>query len=746
VTEVESAFALLAEPVQRQLYRMGWRELRQIQVDAIRAYLGSEEDALLITAETAAGKTEAAFLPVLSKAAAARPGSVRALYIGPLKALINDQMRRVEELCGYLELPVHRWHGDVAQSQKAALVAAPDGVVLITPESLESLLINRTRQLGTLFSRLQAVVIDELHAFLGSERGLHLASLLVRLRRYHEQPSRGFRMLGLSATIGDVEVARRFLMPDAPERVKVIKQGSSEGKVVQLRLHAYEVSKEQDATETDEEDEDDSEAFSMRRSAMGRLSADLVAHCDRKSALVFVNSKADLEMYADLCNEHCKQSGLPENFLVHHGSLAREHREDTEARMKGTPGLTTFCSSTLEMGIDIGNVSMVGQIGAPFSVASLKQRMGRSGRRDGEPRRLRMYVLVPKLEPNSSALERLPVELLRAVASVELMLSGWVEPPTPASTDLSTLVHQVISSIAECASLSALELYQRLCIEGPFRQIEKSLFSRVLRCLGAKDVVEQSPSGGLILGLEGERIRASKEFYAAFLGKVEVAVLYQGNKVGTLPIDILPQPGEFLMLAGKRWSVVEADFAHSAVQVVPARRRRRAKFAGSVADIHYRVHERMREILEEDSMPVYLASEAQRMLVEARKLAREAGLGQRRLVKVGEGSTLVLPWCGSKAQRTLATAFKMQGWTVIEHSVGLEVTAELSDVRSALRSLADRTLASEALAEHIQPKACRKFDELLDDELLDVGIAHDGLDYGSACEVARMLLIHPLYL
>lgn len=177
------AFDLLAPGVQRQLYAMGWPSLRPIQADAIRAFSGTGND-LLIMAETAGGKTEAAFLPVLSAISDEPSGSVRALYVGPLKALINDQFGRLEDLCTHLEVGVHRWHGDVPASRKAALVKEPGGVLLITPESLESLLINRTGHLERLFGGLRAVVIDEVHSFLEGERGLHLASLLVRLRRY----------------------------------------------------------------------------------------------------------------------------------------------------------------------------------------------------------------------------------------------------------------------------------------------------------------------------------------------------------------------------------------------------------------------------------------------------------------------------------------------------------------------------------------------------------------------------------
>ena len=175
-----SAFQRLHPIIQEELYRMKWTALRPIQVDAIHAILGSDAH-LIISAMTAGGKTEAAFLPILSDIVEDYSSSVRALYVGPLKALINDQFRRLEELCEHAEIPVHKWHGDVGQSKKHGVLKSPGGVLLITPESIESLFINHPDKLDKLFSHLTYIVIDELHAFLDTERGAQLRSLLARL-------------------------------------------------------------------------------------------------------------------------------------------------------------------------------------------------------------------------------------------------------------------------------------------------------------------------------------------------------------------------------------------------------------------------------------------------------------------------------------------------------------------------------------------------------------------------------------
>jgi len=215
---------------------MHWESLRPLQVSGIREILTTRQHVIL-AAPTAAGKTEAAFLPILSAIADESAGSVRAVYVGPLKALINDQFARIGDLCTHLDMPVHSWHGDIAANKKAKLIADPGGVLLITPESIESLFVNRPSHLRTVFAGLRFIVIDELHTFLDNERGLHLRSLLTRLLGKTENPAT-VRLIGLSATIGDMAVAKRYLAPDAPETVSLVEDAGG-GKELKLRVHCY---------------------------------------------------------------------------------------------------------------------------------------------------------------------------------------------------------------------------------------------------------------------------------------------------------------------------------------------------------------------------------------------------------------------------------------------------------------------------------------------------------------------------
>lgn len=733
--DTHGAFDLLAQGLQRQLYAMKWPSLRPIQVAAIRTYLQTDRH-LLIMAETAGGKTEAAFLPVLSSIVDYVRGSVRALYVGPLKALINDQFARLEMLCTHLEMPVHRWHGDVAANRKDALIRDPGGVLLITPESLESLLVNRTAHLHDVFGGLRAIVIDEVHAFLDGERGLHLASLLLRLQRYRAQAESPLRLIGLSATVGEPRAACRYLRPDGPDQVEIIRD-SSAGTELQFRVHGYDTAlivpdASADTGTRDEDQAATADDDDLR--LMAAIGEDLVEHCRTHSNLVFANAKGDIELYVDLANESCRTAGLPETFLVHHGSLSKEVREDTEDSMKSSRAMTTICSSTLEMGIDIGAVRMVGQIGAPWSVVSLKQRMGRSGRKPGEPRRLRCYVDCTARGDRKEPLAQLPLELLQTAAICELMLERWVEPPRPARLDSSTLTHQIISTIAEIGALDAALLHHRLCSEGPFRGFSSSLFARVLRALGAADVVEQGPDGKLILGLEGERLRSRRDFYAAFASRVEFDVVAGDRVLGTLPIDTLPKPGDHIVFAGRRWQVLDIDMSKQALRVTPARRRQRPRFTGAPGDIHRRVREKMLSLLHENRELVYLDSTAAAALERARRIAKDHHLAHRGLIPLSDNRVLWLTWVGTADTRTLMALLASAGIDARDEQIAIECRVAESDLTSLIstwrQSMPDRLV----LAEHVQPKQHRKYDYLMPSDLLDEGLATDlALDAVRSC-------------
>jgi len=674
---VSAAFDKLARPIQKWVRQQGWRELRDIQTRATHAIMDSVADVIL-AASTAGGKTEAAFLPLLSQVLdkPAEGGGFDLLYVGPLKALITDQVGRLDDICREVGLPVVPWHGDVAKSVKARALKAPRGVLLITPESLEALFIRRGWEIRRLFGATQAVVIDEIHSMLDSERGVQMRSLLTRLEL---ALGRAVRRIGLSATLGDMDLARSNLRPDNPAGVALIEAEGGEAELrLQLRGHL-----------TGDEDPD-------TPSATDAIAAHLLQYLRGSDNLVFAGSRQAVEIYADRLRELCEREHLPLEFYPHHASLSREHRDFVERRLKaGTLPTTAVCTSTLELGIDIGDVACVAEIGAPFSVAALRQRLGRSGRREGQPAILRQYAVEARLSPASSVIDRLRLGLVRAVAMIELLLEGWCEPPRPDALHLSTLVHQVLSVIAERGGATAGHLYRVLCTEGPFRQVTTPVFLDLLRALGNPEtaLIEQAEGGLLLLGRVGERLVEHYSFYAVFQTPEEYRLVADGRDLGTLPVTNILSPGMMLIVSGRRWLVQEVQEQERLIVVEPAKAGTPPVFGGDPGDIHDRVVDRMFAIFEGDLRPAYLDPVALDLLDEARHNYAQLGFETTPIVSLGEDQHAVVTRVGTIKTTTLALALRSQGLTVEQHDGMLLVSRRDNDrdLLEALREIQSQT-------------------------------------------------------
>lgn len=461
-----SQFFRLHEKVQRWVYRQGWPTLNDVQEQAIPLVLKGSED-VIVSAATASGKTEAAFLPICSALLdEVDDGGIRVLYVSPLKALINDQHRRLDELCEDLGLPVHRWHGDVPGSIKAKVLTKPDGILLITPESLEAMFVLRGTEIGWLLRALRWVVIDEMHSFMGTERGAQLQSLLHRVEL---AARRRIPRIGLSATLGDMGLARDYLRPGNGDGVHLL---TSEHQDVEIRVQLRGYRNEAPTTE------DESEGTSVEQ-----ISEHVFTVLRGGNNLVFFDRRGDVELYADRLRCRSEERAVPNEFFPHHGNLAKEVREHVEDLLKSNRPVTVLCTSTLEMGIDIGTVTSVAQIGAPPSVASLRQRIGRSGRR-GRPAVLRLYVTAEEITADIAPQDELRAELFQAVAMLSLLSERWYEPPDTSSPHLSTLIQQIMSVIAQHQGARPAELFTALCLAGPFAHIDKTTFAILLRDLG----------------------------------------------------------------------------------------------------------------------------------------------------------------------------------------------------------------------------------------------------------------------
>ena len=697
----KTAFSYLHPTIQEKLYKMQWEELRPIQMDAILELYTTDHN-LIISAKTASGKTEAAFLPILSQIVDNKGVGVSAIYVGPLKALINDQFQRLEKLCELAEIPVFKWHGDVGSSGKAKFLKNPSGVLLITPESIESLFINHPDALPRLFGSLSFIVIDEMHSFIGSERGAHLKSLLSRV--LHKSP-KGVRIIGLSATFGDPELAKKWMMPRNPDSVRLI-EDKDEKKDVKYRVKGYVIGKPFKESKTDEDE------------TVSPLIEDIFHNFYGNTALIFVNSRELLEYYTDAMRKYLERKNLPDYFRIHHGSLSKSEREDTEDALKSNRPTATFCSSTLEMGIDVGNVSRIGQVGAPWSVNSLTQRLGRSGRKKGESSTLIMFIIEKESEEDS-IVERLHPELLRAVAMSELMIEKWNEPPQIDYYHFSTLIQQILSVIKEHGGSTAKDLFDTLVKDGAFQNVPQEDFLQVLRSMGVADLIEQDERDVLILGLEGERIVNNFEFYSAFTTPKEFSVIHKGGKIGSIQSAPDLETRRFLILAGRRWEILEIDFKRNEILVEPSKGGKVPKyFGGGGADIHTRIRDKMREIVISDYVPAYLDPHAQVMLREAQHAAREAGLAENPFVVDG-AHIYWFTWTGSAKHRTLFTLGKeFAGFHVEDEEIALKFKGiSPSQIMEKYKEMLASCPSPEEIAEKFQGRTSEKYDQFVPENL-----------------------------
>ncbi|MGZ5441208.1 MAG: helicase-related protein [Thermoanaerobaculia bacterium] len=450
--------------------------------------------------------------------------------------------------------------------------------------------------------------------------------------------------------------------------------------------------------------------------------------------LVFANARSRVESFTDLLSRMCASMNLPQEFFAHHGSLSRELRFDVEDQLKrGERPLTVVCTSTLEMGIDIGAVKSVAQIGPPPSVASLRQRLGRSGRR-GEPAILRIYVQEETLTDRSSPQDAIRARLVETIAMVNLLLQKWVEPPLGEMVHGSTLVQQLLSLIAQYGGISAADAYTLLCESGPFQQVTRAMFKPLLKHLAAHDLIRQEPDGTLLHGLKGEKLVNHYDFYTAFVSPDEYRLMTAGRQLGTLPIVNPIAEGSFLIFAGRRWRVVSVDNEKHVIVLTPAAGGRVPIFdSGPGGAVHDRVRREMLAIYTSDDVPTYLDKQAADLLREARENFARYTLDRTHYIPCGDGA-LYFPWSGTLAMNTLVqqlaardVAVSMEGPAIVAHGT---TPAALRDAVAACE--AERPVDTIALAANVENKLEEKWDWALDEATLCASYASRTLERNPA--------------
>ncbi|KPX68448.1 DEAD/DEAH box helicase [Pseudomonas amygdali pv. photiniae] len=748
-----SSFELLHPEVQQWVWSQGWTSLRDAQEWAVPALVNADRD-VIIAASTAAGKTEAAFLPILTHMLNRQDDFGSVLYISPLKALINDQWDRLSRLCERLEIPVVAWHGDVSASKKQKFLKSPKGILLITPESLEALFVNRGTALPGLFGATRYLVVDELHAFIGSERGKQLQSLMQRVELVVE---RQIPRVGLSATLGDMSLAQRFLRPASPQGVEVVESKSSGQellvqvrgyveppmeKVVAQHVHAAKpLGHPQDGQERQDQygsaapgDEEPVEPTGTKVAIAEHLYKVLRGN----NNLIFPNSRQQVEWYADRLRALCERDGVINEFWPHHGSLSKELREDTERALKaGDTPASAVCTTTLELGIDIGNIKTVAQIGCPPSVASLRQRLGRSGRRGDEAAILRAYCSERPLTTQSGLSDQLRETLVQSIAMIRLLIQGWFEPPRAEGLHASTLVQQCLSSIAQLGGASAAQLWKSLVASSAFHNIEKRDFLSLLKALGEKELIVQDSSGLLLPGELGERLINHYEFYSAFNTPEEFRLIRDGKPLGSVPIDRPLSIGQRIIFGGRRWQVQQVDQEAKVIVVTAARGGEPPQFDGLGAQVHDRVRQEMRAVLLSDEVYPFLDVQAKALLDEARKTFRAMGLETKSLVG-STSRTYLFTWCGDHTNDALVLMLNHVGLDCSVSGFALEISSSPEKTLEALADVAQLDPGHfEQILANVENMIIERWDWALPESLLMKSYASSHLDLQGARQYAE---------
>ncbi|MBQ1230680.1 MAG: DEAD/DEAH box helicase [Clostridia bacterium] len=642
MSRADEIFERFPDFVREFIYSHGWESLREVQLSAAETIFYTDHN-LLLTSSTASGKTEAAFFPILTQLSEDPPTGIGVLYIAPLKSLINDQFYRMEELLDQSGIPVTHWHGDVAQSHKRKLLEHPRGILQVTPESLESMLINRSNDIVRLFGDLRFVVIDEIHTLTGSDRGNQILCQLARIGRligHHP------RRIGLSATIGDPDLASAWLGQGSG---RVTDVALPENGKIRWRLgmeHFYiQNSNPEQATPRSEAEAGAAVPFDAGYSYM----YDCVR--DRKS-LVFSNSREETEYICATLRQIAKKRGDEDIFLIHHGNLSASLREEAEMKMKDEEVHAVTCATvTLELGVDIGRLERVLQNQSPNSVTGFLQRLGRSGRR-GQPPEMMMVFREEDPLPNTPLPQLIPWELLKAIAIVQLYIEErLIEPPVLRKLPYSLLFHQTLSVLASSGELSPRRLAERVLGLPPFAEVPQEDYKVLILSMLNNDFLEMTDEKTLIVGLAGERLLRSFKFYAVFKDSEDYTVRCEADEIGTITTP--PPVGDRFALAGRVWEVEELDIAHKLIYVKGVEGKMEVSWPGDYGEIHTRILERMKQVLLEDTVYPYLKPNAQKRLDLARHVARNTGMLQHSLVHLGGFSYCLFPWLGTRSFRAM---------------------------------------------------------------------------------------------
>ena len=625
-------FSRLPERLQHAIAnQLGFTSLRAVQDLAGEAILDGKNAVVL--APTAGGKTEASMFPVIAGLMTDPPSGVGAIYVAPIKALLNNQEVRLGEYTEMVGLRRFVWHGDAAATKKQAFVREPAELLMTTPESLEVMLMSSRVPAARLFADLRYVVIDEIHAFAGTDRGAHLMSVIERLAALSKHD---VQRIGLSATVGNPEQIGTWLNGTS-KRESVVVDPPKPKATRRIKIALC-------------EDVDD-------------FAREAVREGKGKKSLFFCQSRALTETVAEKMRD-----GEIEVF-VHHGSVSKEERLAAEERFAQGTNACIVATSTLELGIDVGGLDLTFQANAPSTVSSFLQRMGRTGRREGTV-------------ANMTFLCEDTVSVVQNTALVLLAARGWVERVRDETRAWPVLVHQTLALINQHGGISAERCWQMVVRVPDFRGISKDEYLELVEYMKQKEFLFEA--GGLLsMGTAAEKAFGKKNFlelYAVFSSPILYRVETEAAKapVGSLEqafVDRLVEDMSSFLLGGRAWLVASVDHNDRLVRVRPAPRGKKPSWGGFVPQfLGFEVCQAMKDVLTSDDDHAFLDGKAKASLAEWRG---DLGALLARSVDALQFDGTTLTWwtfAGGRINQTLKYALEWKGsWKVVPDNFSVKI-------------------------------------------------------------------------
>ncbi len=709
----------LADFIKEYVFTSGWTGLRPVQNEAIHVIFDTDDN-LILSCGTSSGKTEAAFFPILSKVYNITSPGVSVLYIAPLKALINDQFERITYLCKSAGVKVYHRHGDVSSNDKKNFIDNPSGILQITPESLEGLLMSGDAVTKRVFENLQYVVIDELHSLLGTDRGSQVLCQISRIIRIADVNP---RIVGLSATVGNTDIACSMLSC-VNKRATVCPKFGGEKLEVSLLYEYFDDIKSRDEFIYDS--------------------------VKKKNSLVFSNSREETEKITASLRDISAKRHDNGDIFIHHGNISASLRHDAEKALKSPSRHTVVCAtSTLELGIDVGQLERVVSLGTPNTVSSFLQRLGRSGRRGNTPEMLAAFTYESEKD-GADRYDILPFELLQGIAIVELYRrERFVESAKRKKYPFGLLAHQTLSTLAASGEGLLLPVLARTMLTcEPFSDISTDDYKLLLSHLFAKGHIDRTDDGKVITGLSSEKLLSSFKFYAVFKEEASYTVKDEnGKEIGEIPEAV--SPGGKFSLAGRVWVCERLDSELKIIYARAAKGKLSSFWHGSLMGIDDKVSEYVKLILSEDEIYPYLGKNAARVLTSARKYARENKLLEKPMHKLDDDLYIILPWFGSSAMNTLCRYIRkitggiVTSRTVIENPYVLSLHLEERDMAEFLTLMREKSYSEDkcniTLIDENESCFAEKYDYLVPKELLRKAYAADKMNASKVAELIEKL-------